>query len=166
MRILAAICLSVTGAVTAFLAVLSALDEPRHVLVELPSLERVMAFAAPELAVSSVAIAESDDRLGSVTRFAAPPVLAEANPVLRQSPVPVRTAQVPPIKRRRPAEAAEPVEAPTRQAVTIETILAGTTPPPPTARSGKSFDGFTRSALGGPRPSPSSGPAKAAGSPK
>ena len=102
MRILAAMILSVTGAVTAFLAVLTALDDPRPMAAVVEPSDRLAAFAAPDLADSHASLAAAAPQpASSVARFAAPPVLAESRLEIPEGAKPVRAAFVPPIKRRR-----------------------------------------------------------------
>lgn len=164
MRILAAMFLSVTGAVTAFLAVLTALDDPRPIAAAAAPPQRLLAFAAPDLAASHATLAATlAAPAGSVARFAAPPVLAESRLEIPESAKPVRAAFVPPIARRKPVEQALPGDATVAESrpatpVGVPPVVAEAKPVRAKAPAGQPIDTSTRSALGGPRPTTGKAP--------
>lgn len=154
MRILAAIVLSVTGAVTAFLGVLTALDDHPSGVASPDLALRLQAFAAPDLAASQAHIAVIGAQPPSVARFAAPAMLAESRWALPESAAPVRAAFVPPLPRRKPVDPADPAAVAIAEPKSTAPAIADAGPVrakvPPTAS--QPIDTSTRSALGGPRP--------------
>ena len=165
MRILAAMVISITGAATAFLAVLAALDDPRPAVASTPVLsDRLLAFAAPDLAGSQAHLALVNQPPSTVGRYAAPPMLAESRLELPETAKPVRAAFVPPLPRRKPIDPALPADvaaAPPKSAtsaVAEAKPVRAKAPVPPSVASGAPIDTSTRSALGGPRPGTSKSP--------
>lgn len=157
MRILAAMVLSVTGSVTAFLAVLLALDDPRPAatapLTAAIEPGRIAGFSSPDLAGADAAVGEARSLPASVARFAAPPVLAETHLSLHAVPAPnlaapVRAAQVAPIVRRKPVGANENPAAPVTE---TKPLIADAKAAAARKPAGKPLNVTTRSALGGPR---------------
>ena len=154
MRILAAMILSITGAVTAFLAVLTALDAPRSVAAAPELSDRLLAFAAPDLAASQAHLAVIAPPSPSVARFAAPPVLAESRLQAPESATPVRAAFVPPLPRRKPVDPARAADVATAESEPAAAVIAEAKPvrAKAPASAAQPMDISTRSTLGGPRP--------------
>ncbi len=194
LRIVGALILSLAGAITSFLAILTILDADPHADPDGSRGSRVGAFAEPRLESALVrdlavirpypaTIAPSGEI--SSRAVAGTPT---GRPQLSDGPLggalsPTTTALagrkgafVPPIVRRTPPDLE--AEAPARVEPTIEGLLAaseatptetrpkpGAAPAPAprqTARATPTFDAPSRSALGGPRSTPSALPPKAA----
>lgn len=174
MRIVAAMVLSITGAVTAFLAVLTALDDHRPV-AKAPErvaqaqaapehTDRVVAFAVPGLAASQAHLSTAPQPVSRVARFAASPMLAESRLVVPETSPPVRAAFVPPLPRRKPVEPVLAADATPTASTPAAPVVADAKPvrAKAPASAGPPLDTSTRSALGGPRPAAVKAPKPAA----
>lgn len=145
MRTAGAMLVSLTGALTSFFAVLAVLDGTSLPYVNGGAENRLAAFAVPALAAIP---AESLSALRPVPAAAAakpaplPDVMGSAAPG-RRGPV---GAWVPPIIRRAPEDPAA--------VGTIDATDRGVPSSKPQLTARKPLDPASRSALGGPRPSP------------
>lgn len=190
MRIVGALILSLAGAITSFLAVLTILDVNPHAILDASRQSRIGAFAEPRLesalirdlavirpipaAIEPTREVSSRDQARDFTAASGPRGVVGSS--VRSMTSEAKGAFVAPIVRRLPSDPDAVAPAPLEP--TIEGLLAAAEAPPraPTAsagaaaepaprlaaRSGAAFDRHSRSALGGPRPTPPASPAKAA----